>query len=282
VSIEPVRIWGTDSGDFVESKVVWSALNALRPATVSPPAVVDLSDLALARPYAIATIAALGTLTQHKAELVLPKTQEARDYVLRCGLLEFFADHHGALASSQRIVPVRCLQKPSPDFADEITRAWEREFDNMPVNLRPVLADHLDEMIRNALSHAESPIGCVVAGQVYPASQTVEIAVLDLGQTVRGHLSKLSAHRDLSDTEAVLVATAEGVTGTPPGELNRLGEPNSGVGLFELRSYCESGGGEVTIVSGQACVTFGREREPIKRSFAGGFPGCLVYMRFRV
>ncbi len=183
---------------------------------------------------------------------------------------------------SRRIVPVRQLEQFSATFADEVARAWESEFQGMPGGLRPRLADHLDEVIRNALSHAESPIGCVVAGTVYPSARRVELAVLDLGQTIRGHLTKNPRYAGIvSDQEAIITATGEGVTGTLPGELNRMGEPNSGVGLFELRSYCESGGGDLTITSGEAMVTFGPQA-PIARHFAGGFPGCLVNARFLV
>ena len=85
-----------------------------------------------------------------------------------------------------------------------------------------------------------------------------------------------------SDREAILKATEEGVTGTPAGALNRIGEPNSGVGLFELRSYCEAGGGELAIASGDAIVVLTSGPRPVDRLFAGGFPGCLVNVRFNV
>lgn len=279
-----VRIWGVDSGDFAEGKLIWSALNALAPAKVTPPTLVDLSEVQLLRPYAATAIAALGCLAARRASLILPSTQAARDYVLRAGLSDFFVPSEpGALSHSPRAVPVRHLTGVSSTFADEITRAWEREFGGMPGGLRPRLADHLDEVVRNALSHAESLIGCLVAAQVYPSVPSVEVAVLDLGQSIRVHLTKNPAYSHAgTDAEAVVLATGEGVTGTPPGRLNRLGEPNSGVGLFELRQYCESGGGQVTIASGEAMVTFGPDGGPDIRHFAGGFPGCLVNIRFRV
>lgn len=169
-----VRIWGVDAGDFVQGKLVWSALNALRPAKVNPPEVVDLSDLQLCRPYTLAAIAALGCLAGGTARLVLPVAQDVRKYVVRSGLPQFFVspdNEDDAPASSARIVPVRQLQSVSPTFADEVVRAWELEFQSLPPGLRSRFADHIDEVVRNALSHADSAIGCIVAATVYPQNR---------------------------------------------------------------------------------------------------------------
>ncbi len=279
-----VRIYGGDQGNFVDSDLVWSALNALGPSVQEPLQLVDLSDLHHARPYTVTAITMLGILSGGRAELVLPANQVPRDFVIRSGIPQFFTCTEAVdLSTSPRNVPVEHLREVSPQFADRISHAWEAEFEGMPAGLRPQLAGHLDEIMLNALSHAESQMGCVVAAQVYPQLSQVEIAVLDLGQTIRGHLVKVQAYSAISDdAEAIIKATEEGVTGTPHGQVNRLGDPNSGVGLFELRQYCEEGGGEFTIASGTAIVTFGREIDPVARSFSGGLGGCLVSVRFRV
>ncbi|KAA0215531.1 MAG: hypothetical protein DYG94_07395 [Leptolyngbya sp. PLA3] len=280
-----VRVFGGDSGDFVSGKLlVWSALNALRPCKECPCDEVDLTELHHARPYTAAAIAALGVLADGRARLSLPSTQDARDFVVRSGLLNYFVcDEASHLSQSPRNVPVQHLARVDSTFADRISRAWEAEFGGLPAGLRPILAGHLDEIMLNALSHAESAIGCIVAAQVYPTLRCVELAILDLGQTIRGHLTKNPLHKSIGDdAQAILRATEEGVSGTPEGQVNRLGDPNSGVGLYELRHYCECGGGEMTIVSGAAMVTFGRSAHPVTGEFAGGFPDCLVSVRFRV
>jgi len=125
-----------------------------------------LSDLLHARPYTVAAVAALGALSHRKAELRLPTTQDARDFVLRCGLGDFFDAASLALSPSPRNVRVTQLQAVSPSFADEISEAWEREFGSMPAGLRHQLAGHLDELMLNALAHADSPVGCIIAAQV--------------------------------------------------------------------------------------------------------------------
>jgi hypothetical protein len=260
-----LRVWGADAGDFHNGKLIRSALTAFQALPRGHPDSVDLSGLTMIRPYTLAALAAIGVSGGCRASLVLPRTHEARDYVLRSGLLKFFrSGGEGPLPPSRRTVPVRRLETPSQEFADEVTTAWEQEFGGMPPALRPRLADHLDEIIRNALSHAESPIGCIVAANVYPGLRTAELCVLDLGQTIRAHLARNPRYSYLSsDREAILKATEEGVTGTPPGSLNALGEPNSGVGLFDLREYCERGGGDLSICSGESIVHF---RPPCKCS----------------
>ncbi len=280
--MKEIRIWGADAGDFAAGSLIWSALNELRPAMAMAPSRVDLRDLQLVRPYALAAIAAIGCLADRRAVLLLPQTHECRDYIVRSGLLDFFqTEEQVQLSPSPRIVPVRQIERPSSSFADELASAWELEFGGLPLGLRGRLADHVDEVVRNALSHAESPIGCIVAGTVYRMKRTIELSVLDLGQTIRGHITKNPPHAHIStDHMAIVRATGEGITGTPPGQLNRLGEPNSGVGLFELRTYCEGGGGDLAIVSGDSITVFQGVSDPIDRPFAGGLPGTLVNARF--
>ena len=134
----------------------------------------------------------------------------------------------------------------------------------------------------HASTHAESPIDCFVAGQSYPKTGKVEVAVLDLGQTIRVHLSKNPLHsRVRSDEEAILLAVQDGVTGTPPGQQNRRGFANSGAGLAFVREFCEGGSGELTVLSGDSWVTFRQGLAPVKgKIFGPRFQGCLVNVRF--
>jgi hypothetical protein len=279
-----LEIFGSDTGDFVGKKLIWSALNGLAAAKRENPNEVDLRSLTLARPYTIAAIAAIGALTRGQCLLSLPQTQFSRDYVIRCGLTDFFRCPDATrLSRSPRTVTVRQVLKPDRNFAYEVSEVWEREFGGMPPRLRRDLADHLDEMLYNALAHSSSPIGCIVAAQAYPDAGTVELAVLDVGITIRGHLARNTLFSHIStDEQAILEATREGVTGTPPGTFNSLREPNSGIGLYELRNYCEHGGATAAILSGNSCVCFGSESIPMSNAFLGGFPGTLISIRFAV
>jgi len=145
--------------------------------------------------------------------------------------------------------------------------------------MAPRLAGHIDEVIINALTHAESKIGCIVAGQAFPRTGKVEITCVDLGQTIKTHLRRNPKYAEVTEHGAAIVrATELGVTGTVG--VNRWGDPNSGCGLAELREFCEDGGGEMAILSGDALVAFGPRRSPQVRPFRGLFAGCLVNIRF--
>jgi hypothetical protein len=157
---------------------------------------------------------------------------------------------------------------------------WEREMGGFSSGVRPQFENHLDEVILNALTHARSPIGAIVVGQAFPERGFVELAVADLGQTIRGHLQQNPQVGEFaSDADAILKATEESVTGTVG--LNSFGEPNSGVGLFELRRFCERGGGEMTILSGTHFVVFAEGGPHPPKELWGGFPGTLVNIRLR-
>jgi anti-sigma regulatory factor (Ser/Thr protein kinase) len=62
----------------------------------------------------------------------------------------------------------------------------------------------------NAIEHAESPIGALVAAQRY--GQTLEVAVVDLGAGIPATLARNPDHRGLTDLDAVLRALERGVS----------------------------------------------------------------------
>ncbi len=152
---------------------------------------------------------------------------------------------------------------------------------DLPAGVFPRIAAHLDEIITNALTHAVSPIDCLVAGQAFDGTGKVEIAILDLGIGIRGHLTRHPKYASVkTDREAIDKATQEGVTGTLPGKLNMRNQPNSGAGLWELREYCHHGGGEMTILSGYDWLTYSNCQKAIHGRLRQEFRGCLVNIRF--
>ncbi|MBL8764748.1 MAG: hypothetical protein JNM07_10815 [Phycisphaerae bacterium] len=169
------------------------------------------------------------------------------------------------------------LERPET-LSDEIIRTLVGEMD-LASNIAHVLANHLDEVLLNALTHADSPIGAMAVGQAFPRERALEIAILDLGQTIRAHLCGNPKNASVAtDSEAIIRATEEGISGTVG--TNRWGDPNSGVGLFELRRYCEGGGGELSILSGSNWVCFSAGKPPQADLFRGFFAGSLVNIRF--
>jgi hypothetical protein len=271
-----------DAGDFRSGRLAWDVLRATSTHAQQLPGEVDLTDCVMLKPYSIACLAALGAKGGRAPRLVLPSEEACRDHVLRVGLSTFFADDPGAKQPEVRptnVVTRQVADRPGI-VSNEIIAVLS---DNMhlAVNTPRELANHLDEIILNAVTHSGSAIGCVVAGQAFPRNRSIEIAVVDLGCTILGHLQRHPDHRDLaSDGDAILLATLEGVSGTVG--RNRWGDENGGYGLFALREYCESGHGELAVLSGTHFVCFNEEGAPKTTRFRGNFAGCLVSVRFSI
>jgi len=272
-------VTGADAGRFRNGAVAWEILNAAKSIQSDALELVDLSDCLHLKPYSVALLVAYSMSMTPRPRLILPNDQQCAEHLIRLGVHEYFdIDNPPVIDQRMTNVPVECLEDRSGSFASDAMEVWERQAKGYPPGIKQRLADHLDEVLLNSLTHADSSVGCVVCGQAFPKTETVEIAVVDLGRTIRGHLSAREQYRALDDEQAILAAIQEGVTGTVG--LNRFNEPNSGVGLFELFSYCRQGGGELTILSGESYLTASSGKEPLTHRFRGGFPGTLVNVRF--
>ena len=203
--------------------------------------------------------------------LVPSKDCACNAHLSRMGLFDLFDGVEGAgVVVRDTNVPIEILRTMPGTFSSRAMDIWESQMGGFAAGLKHKLADSLDEVIWNAIQHSESPIGCVVAGQAFPKTARVEVAVVDLGQTIRGHLSRKPEYSHLrEDGQAIVLASVEGVTGT-------MGTDNSGAGLAELREFFESGGGQLAILSGSKYVVFAAGHGPQTHDFKGSFSGTLV------
>lgn len=104
----------------------------------------------------------------------------------------------------------------------------------------------IQEIVDNAVTHADAEHSSVVCGQVYPANAEVHFSICDTGIGVKSSLS--SAHQCKNDGEAILLATERGVTRDP-----NLGQGN---GLAGALLISRLSGGHLSIRSGAAHVFF--------------------------
>jgi hypothetical protein len=275
------RVTMPEGGDFPSGKAEWDLLKMTGSHADYLPDIVDLSECAHLRPYSLACLAAIGMKSQGKIQLILPSNEECMAQVIRLGLHQWFTvPSFPQVEIRATDVPIRRLYNAPGTFADDAMIAWEAALGGLLPGVRPALSNHLDEMIFNALGHSKSPVGCFAAGQAFPAEMAIEMAVVDLGVTIRSHLSANPAHQGLqSDEQAIRAAFVEGVTGTVPGGTNLLGQPNSGVGLTNVVRFCQSGGGIVTVISGTACISIGPTLD-VSRILPDRFQGTLVNLRF--
>ncbi len=262
-----------DAGDFAEGRLAWDVLHKTSNHSNSTLTCIDLFDVVHLKPYALASLYSLGLCAKQPINLIPPRDKDCHEHLVRIGFCNLEMDQN-ELPVRDTNIRIRQLETEPGAFSADVFELWSRELGGMPPGIASSLADHLDEVILNAIQHADSTIGCVVVGQAFPTTGKVEIAVLDLGITIPGHLRQRPEYNHLcSDADAIIKATEEGVTGAS-------GITNSGVGLYELKSYCRQGHGEMAILSGSSIVVFGQAEHPIIHAFRGNFQGTLVNLRF--
>ncbi len=271
------------SNDLAGGKIAWGLLKEVA-AWLHQLRQVDEIDFAqtpILRPHAIALIVALAKrLGGPSLRVVPPQDTAVRNHLLRLGVPESLGADWGQAGERPANVPIDILSnRPSPDFSYRVASLLAEGLPGgLPAGMTARIADSIDEVILNALAHAGSSIGCVVVGEAFPADQCIEVAIVDFGITIRGHLGRRFPSL-VTDEQAIQEAVKEGVSGTPPGAVNRLGDPNSGVGLSELRQFVESTASELAVLSGSSLLRFG-SRMTSETMEGQGFPGTLVNIRF--
>ena len=273
-----------DGGDFATGNsagLAWDILH--RTATHRIPDVVDLSGCVHLKPYSLACLCGLGAMARVAGtpiRAIPPVHLECAQHLVRLGIPEFLPGEWERGEARETNIVAKQVEWPPSREAERIVEVLAPRA-ALAAGVFPEMVAGLDEIMRNALTHSLSPIDCIVVGQAFPQTEKVEIAVLDLGQTIKNHLVSNPEHAHLrTDQAAILKAMEEGVTGTPNGQRNRRGEPNSGAGLPFIRQYCEGGGGELTVLSGEAWATFSGGRTPVMGDLRTRFQGCLVNIRY--
>jgi anti-sigma regulatory factor (Ser/Thr protein kinase) len=125
------------------------------------------------------------------------------------------------------------------DRVDEIASG---QVGNRP--LAKAFATAIGAAAENAVMHADSPSGALVAAQRYN-NRGLELAVVDRGRGIPATLSQNPAHHHHTDLEAVEGSLDDGVSSST--------EAGRGAGLWELReALAASGNATLAIASGYA------------------------------
>jgi anti-sigma regulatory factor (Ser/Thr protein kinase) len=131
----------------------------------------------------------------------------------------------------------------------------------------------LSEVFSNIFRHAESHIGGLALGQVYPNKKQFQLCVCDAGLGLVNRVQG-AGHGRSSPTDAIRWALEKGnSTWTGP-------EP-PGLGLYLLREFVKVNGGVFRIYANQGWYEEDSGR-PQEGTLSAPFPGTLVELRLNV
>jgi hypothetical protein len=159
------------------------------------------------------------------------------------------------------------LHQPSlePEGLDGYLTRWVVTGRNMPqmsVGLTKLIRLSLFELFTNIFDHADSSVGGLAIGQLYPVKRQFQICVCDGGLGLVRRVQQAGFCRD-SAPAAIRWALEDHST--------RLGKP-AGMGLRTLRNFIHANGGCCEERKGQLC----------SREMTAQFPGTLLEMRLNV
>jgi anti-sigma regulatory factor (Ser/Thr protein kinase)/anti-anti-sigma regulatory factor len=132
----------------------------------------------------------------------------------------------------------------------------------------------VEEIARNVVDHAQSPIGGFAIAQRSTSRLEFEVAVADGGVGIAASLRRNPRYQGVkTDSEAIEQALMPGVTSNP-------GRDNHGVGLATIRDMLRENGGTLLVRSGRGAVEDGFRQ--LAHDDRPAMCGTLVALRMRI
>jgi hypothetical protein len=130
------------------------------------------------------------------------------------------------------------------------------------------------EVFTNLFQHADSPIGGLAIGQLYPIKKEVEICICDGGVGL-AHRIQAAGYGGTSPDDAIQWALGRGNS--------TLRTPNHprGLGLYLLREFVKKNGGRLRIYANNGCLSEIGERSD-GHVLPADFPGTLFELRLKI
>jgi hypothetical protein len=233
-------------------------------------AVLDARRLLFASPLDLAAITALAYADgeEPRVTLLLPKDPAVTSYLQRMDVLRRLpqgTEVCGPTQPEQRTDKSKVLLEVSPlspATADElVARVGTLTGERLGRHAAAQVFKCVGELIDNALSHGQSPLGAFVSAQAYTGATSgrpgFEFAVCDTGIGVLSHLRSNPVYADIPNTLSALgCAIQPGVSGTGD---------RRGNGLADLLEITQEGVGRLVLRSGDGiasiAVRHGRRRD---------------------
>lgn len=142
-----------------------------------------------------------------------------------------------------------------------------RGLDELTMAVKKNLRGHFEEVFVNVGLHANTTHPVFTCGQYYPETRVLKFTLVDLGEGFLKKISKQTNGSIAKDNEAIIWAT-EGLNTTK--DIKTFGP--GGMGLKELKRYCEDNNGSFHICSGANYVNFVKNQTytyPLPEPLAG-------------
>lgn len=259
------------------------AIGTVPPGSTS--VTIDATEMTFVSPLDLAGVAAWASGLRHDGhpvKFVIPADGDVSRYLVRMNLVDHLTDTGvtiSAPAPSVRradradvLLEVRRIY--DPETVDRFTEdAYELALLHTTSGSAAAAATIVAELLDNAITHANSPVGVYAAAQVHQRGRDVQLAVADAGMGIRSHLARNPGFRDLTAAQAIGAAIRPGVTGT---------SERRGNGLPDLLNIACGFGGQLLLRSddGYAEIT----AAPASRQFltAGQVTGTWAWVRVRL
>ena len=252
--------------------------------------VLDARRLLFASPLDLAAIAALahvGDGGEPCATILLPKDAAVAAYLQRMDVLHRLpggTEICGPAQSERRTDKSSVLLEVSPLYpatADElVARVGTLTAERLGRHAAGQVFTCVGELIDNALSHGQSPVGAFVSAQAYTGATSgrpgFEFAICDTGIGVLTHLRSNPAYIAIPDVRSALACAIQpGVSGTGD---------QRGNGLADLLDITQGGVGRLVLRSGDGIASIALRHGRRRDAFAGSsltIQGTWAWLRAR-
>ena len=252
--------------------------------------VLDARRLLFASPLDLAAIAALahaGVDEEPRVTLLPPKDPGVASYLQRMDVLHRLpqgTEICGPALPEQRTDKSRVLLEVSPlspATADElVARVGTLATERLGRHAAGQIFKCVGELIDNAVSHGQSPLGAFVSAQAYTGATSrrpgFEFAVCDTGIGIFSHLRSNPIYAAIPDVQSALAcAIRPGVTGTGQ---------QRGNGLADLLEITQGGVGRLVLRSGDGIASIALRHGRRRDAFVGStltIGGTWAWLRAR-
>lgn len=174
-------------------------------------------------------------------------------------------------------IPLKAFDKEDDDSYCRYLKTeflGHRSLDNLSRTVKDNLQSHFSEVFTNVALHANPILPIYSCGQYFPEKNVLKFTLIDLGN---GFLDKirLKTNGNVSDDKSAMIWATQNLNTTKDSNFGP-----GGLGLKELKKYCENNNGSFHICSGSGYVNM-IGNKTIENNLKIPLQGSLINLIFR-